>query len=592
MSENYRALTRKYRPQNFEDIVSQDHVSSTLMNAIKQNRLSHAYMFCGPRGVGKTTMARVLARTINEIDSAIDGESLNQTLNIVEMDAASNNKVDDVHHLRESVRIPPQNGRYKVFIVDEVHMLSKAAFNALLKTLEEPPEHAIFIFATTEPHKVLPTILSRVQRFDFKRIAVDEIVHRLRKISVDEKISIDEESLHVIAKKADGALRDALGLMDQAIAFCGDTITHSELLQALNVVGTDRLFEFMDCVKTNDADKGLELINTLLQEGYDIQEFLIGLTEHLRNLYIAHHSKQLYMVEASDDTKAKYKLSAPDFSRDDLMRMLHIVSEAQIKIKDANQPRIQFEITLLKLIHMERSENLAKLLADLEDVKKNSKNLVNTKSDENKDLDSGSTQSINEKEKPSVNESEILSKPTQTEATAPVESNSEEIEEDDDFDLGGPSLKTKFSLLKETITEVKVESEVTDAESTVPLEKKVLRIEEILGIWPAFIESLNGSVSSILKMQTERALPIRLKGTELLLECDNQLAKTMLDEQAKELAGKLQECIGVMLRFNIEVSQKIKQTTARNPYERFKEIQQKDPIVRSLVERFGAELEY
>ena len=183
MSNSYRALTRKYRPQSFEDIVSQEHVSSTLLNAVQQNRLSHAYMFCGPRGVGKTTMARVLARVINSIDDQVDGEALNQTLNIIEIDAASNNKVEDVHYLRESVRIPPQNGRYKIFIVDEVHMLSKAAFNALLKTLEEPPEHAIFIFATTEPHKVLPTILSRVQRFDFKRISVDEIVHRLEKIT-------------------------------------------------------------------------------------------------------------------------------------------------------------------------------------------------------------------------------------------------------------------------------------------------------------------------------------------------------------------------------------------------------------------------
>lgn len=242
MSNSYRALTRKYRPQSFEDIVSQEHVSSTLLNAVQQNRLSHAYMFCGPRGVGKTTMARVLARVINGIDDRVDGEALNQTLNIIEIDAASNNKVEDVHHLRESVRIPPQNGRYKIFIVDEVHMLSKAAFNALLKTLEEPPEYAIFIFATTEPHKVLPTILSSVQRFDFKRISVDEIVHRLEKITHDEGISIDHESLHVIAKKADGALRDALGLLDQAIAFCGDTITYEAVLKALNVVGSDRLF--------------------------------------------------------------------------------------------------------------------------------------------------------------------------------------------------------------------------------------------------------------------------------------------------------------------------------------------------------------
>jgi len=595
MSENYRALTRKYRPQNFEDIVSQDHVSSTLMNAIKQNRLSHAYMFSGPRGVGKTTMARVLARTINEIDNSVDGESLNQTLNVVEMDAASNNKVDDVHHLRETVRIPPQNGRYKVFIVDEVHMLSKAAFNALLKTLEEPPEHAIFIFATTEPHKVLPTILSRVQRFDFKRIAVDEIVRRLKKISEDENISIDDESLHVIAKKADGALRDALGLMDQAIAFCGDSITHNELLQALNVVGTDRLFQFMDCVKTHDADKGLELINTLLQEGYDIQEFLIGLTEHLRNLYIAHHSKQLYMVEASEDTKAKYKESAPGFSRDDLMRMLHIVSEAQIKIKDANQPRIQFEITLLKLIHMERSENLAKLLSDLEEVKKNSKNLASLSSPESKPdvQEKKNKDSATEPEKENlvasteesstIVEEELPSSEKEPEATKEV---------DDEFDIGTPALKTRFSQVNEASkeevkTEIKVETTAQHSQ-----EAKNLQIEDIKSAWPEFIDSLNGSVSSILKMQTERALPVKLKGTELSLECDNQLAKTMLDEQAKELAGKLQECIGVSLRFNVEVSQKIKQTKARNPYERFKEIQQKDPMVRSLVERFGAELEY
>ena len=587
MSENYRALTRKYRPQNFEDIVSQDHVSSTLMNAIKQNRLSHAYMFCGPRGVGKTTMARVLARTINEIDSSVDGESLNQTLNIVEMDAASNNKVDDVHHLRESVRIPPQNGRYKVFIVDEVHMLSKAAFNALLKTLEEPPEHAIFIFATTEPHKVLPTILSRVQRFDFKRIAVDEIVRRLRKISADEQISIDDESLHVIAKKADGALRDALGLMDQAIAFCGDNITHDELLLALNVVGTDRLFQFMSCVKEHNADKGLELINTLLQEGYDIQEFLIGLTEHLRNLYIAHHSKQLFMVEASEDTKNKYKESAPDFSRDDLMRMLHIVSEAQIKIKDANQPRIQFEITLLKLIHMERSESLAKLLADLEEVKKNSKNLGSLTSEDPAPVVEKDSDLTPVKEDISVEET-----PEPELETQPLVETQQPEEPDDEFDIGAPALKTRFSQPTNPVS-AKITTEIEIEETTKPdEEKKNVQIEDIKNAWPQFIESLNGSVSSILKMQTERALPVRLKGTELSLECDNQLAKTMLDEQAKELAGKLQECIGVTLRFNVEVSQKTKQTTARNPYERFKEIQQKDPMVRSLVERFGAELEY
>jgi len=370
MSDNYRALTRTYRPRTFDDIVSQHHVSDTLKNAIKQNRLAHAYMFCGPRGVGKTTMARVLARTVNSIEDEVDGESLNQTLNVIEIDAASNNGVDDIRDLRERVRIPPQNGRYKIYIIDEVHMLSKAAFNALLKTLEEPPDHVIFIFATTEPHKVLPTILSRVQRFDFKRISIDEIVSRLETVARNEGIDIDNESLHVIAKKADGALRDALGLMDQAIAFCGTDIEHEELLRALNVVSNERMFQFMDAVKSRNSASGLELINELLQEGYDIQEFMIGLTEHIRNLYVARNSEKMHLVEASRDTKKRYKAASNDFSEDDLMRMLHIVNEAQFKIKEAHQPKILFEITLLKLIHMERTRNLNELIADLNDLKK------------------------------------------------------------------------------------------------------------------------------------------------------------------------------------------------------------------------------
>jgi DNA polymerase-3 subunit gamma/tau len=613
MSETYRALTRKYRPTSFDDIVSQDHVSSTIKNAIKQGRLSHAYMFCGPRGVGKTTMARVLARTINEIDTSIDGESLNQTLNIVEMDAASNNKVDDVHHLRESVRIPPQNGKYKIFIVDEVHMLSKAAFNALLKTLEEPPEHAIFIFATTEPHKVLPTILSRVQRFDFKRISVDEIVQRLRKIAIDEDISIDEESLHVIAKKADGALRDALGLMDQAIAFCGDTITHNELLQALNVVGTDRLFEFLDCVKEHDADRGLELINTLLQEGYDIQEFLIGLTEHLRNLYIAHESSKLYLVEASEETKKRYLQTAKDFTRDDLMRMLHIISEAQIKLKDASQPRIQFEITLLKLIHMERTEQLSELLAGLQELKKNSGSFVNgsengssSKSESEKTETESSNGQVDHQKEALEPKNEVSDRSEEyTSESDEEEIESEEAyfdeddfeeEEEDDFDIGAPALTTSLAKKARSTSKTapsKIEPKPTSksrSEEQKPPEKMTLSYVE--KNWPAYLESLKGDFPMLLHLQMERVKLLKVKGGELFLECDNQFAKKMLDEQAMDLQKKLKECVGSLLRFNISVGEQSEEDKPMSVYERFKQIQQKDPIIRDIVEIFGAELEY
>jgi len=624
MSDTYRALTRKYRPTSFEDIVSQEHVSDTIKNAIKQNRLSHAYMFCGPRGVGKTTMARVLARTINEIDISIDGESLNQTLNIVEMDAASNNKVDDVHHLRESVRIPPQNGKYKVFIVDEVHMLSKAAFNALLKTLEEPPEHAIFIFATTEPHKVLPTILSRVQRFDFKRISVEEIVQRLRKIAIDEDISIDEESLHVIAKKADGALRDALGLMDQAIAFCGDTITHSELLQALNVVGTERLFEFMECVKEHDADRGLELINTLLQEGYDIQEYLIGLTEHLRNLYIAHETSKLYLVEASEETKKRYQQTAGDFSRDDLMRMLHIISEAQIKLKDASQPRIQFEITLLKLIHMERSEQLSDLLVGLQELKKNSGNFVEAstngsppKKPENEAVEQAEKVSEPEEgasslkttdKEPEGQEASVTSNEIEAEETQPesdpgdvddeIVAEAPEEEEEDDFDIGTPALIT--TLTRKARASVQSDKQKQTANSNgkatdKPSEKDIpekITTEYVQEIWVEYLESLKGDFPMLLHLQMERAKVKKVKGGELHLECDNDFAQKMLDEQSTDLQFKLKEFTGSVLRFNISVGEKDEKDKPMSVYERFKQIQQKDPIIRDIVEIFGAELEY
>ena len=427
MSNSYRALTRKYRPQSFEDIVSQEHVSSTLLNAVQQNRLSHAYMFCGPRGVGKTTMARVLARVINSIDDQVDGEALNQTLNIIEIDAASNNKVEDVHHLRESVRIPPQNGRYKIFIVDEVHMLSKAAFNALLKTLEEPPEHAIFIFATTEPHKVLPTILSRVQRFDFKRISVDEIVKRLKKITTDEGISIDHESLHVIAKKADGALRDALGLLDQAIAFCGDNITYKAVLKTLNVVGSDRLFEFMNCVTRRDTSAGLHLIHTLLQEGYDIQEFLVGLVEHLRNLYVAKQGEQMILIEASADTKANYFEAATTLNATDIMRYLYLISEQQVKIKELSQPRIAFELMFLKMAHIEPLDEKKKLIEGVKNLPSGVERVHTSHSLKNTDNDAsrfetrvGTTQEAKQNQEPS----EESPAKTQAQATPAHHSNS------------------------------------------------------------------------------------------------------------------------------------------------------------------------
>ena len=616
MSDTYRALTRTYRPHSFDDIVSQNHVSDTLKNAIKQNRLSHAYMFCGPRGVGKTTMARVLARTVNEVEQEVDGESLQQTLNIIEIDAASNNGVDDIRDLRERVRIPPQNGRYKIYIIDEVHMLSKAAFNALLKTLEEPPDHVIFIFATTEPHKVLPTILSRVQRFDFKRISIDEIVSRLQKVTDDEGISVDNESLHVIAKKADGALRDALGLLDQAIAFCGNDIEHEELLQALNVVSTDRMFQFMETIQQHDATKGLQLINELLHEGYDIQEFLVGFTEHLRNLYVAKQGENMHLIEASPAIKKRYRKTAENFSEDDLMRMLHILSEAQFQIKEAHQPKIQFEITLLKLIHMERSQKLDALLTKLDALKKKRSNgtgLSSSSADQNDISGSDDKNSSTQKdesesgefdatteEDQSTETSEEISNDEETKVTEeqpePVETDSDSANAQPEVDpiFGAPSLGNgsgATATIPETKTAQKDQPE--EAPFAPKSSSRTITLEDVKENWDLYVTSLKDEVPQMLYFQMQRVEPASLKNRELTLRCNDDFAKEMVKEHKRELAKYLEGKVGGFLRFNCRVRKKeTQEESSMSPYERFKKLQQRDPQIKTLVELFGAELNY
>ena len=379
--DGYLVAARKYRPALFREVVAQEHVTDTLKNALKLDRLAHAYLFSGPRGVGKTTTARILAKAINcttpaeeredqaepcrECDSCRAFED-GRSLNIFEIDAASNNKVDDIRELRETVRVPPQGSKKKVYIIDEVHMLSKQAFNALLKTLEEPPPHALFIFATTEPHKVLPTILSRCQRFDFRRIPVPEVVDRLREICEAEDITADEESLMLVARKGDGALRDALSAFDQAVSLCGTDLQYAELAQAMGVVDLDLFFQLTDHVRSQHSAGVLQLVERIMREGYDLQEFLAGLAEHLRNLLVARSLDDDSLIEAAAATRQRYAAASQHFEESDLLRLLMIAGDAEDAIKNSSQPRLKLEMALLKMASITHAVDLRNALTKLD----------------------------------------------------------------------------------------------------------------------------------------------------------------------------------------------------------------------------------
>ena len=306
--QKYIVSARKYRPSTFESVVGQKALTETLRNAIRSNHLAHAYLFCGPRGVGKTTCARIFAKTINCLSPTADHDACNQcescvafneqrSFNIHELDAASNNSVDDIRHIIDEVRIPPQIGKYSVFIIDEVHMLSAAAFNALLKTLEEPPAHAIFILATTEKHKVLPTILSRCQVFDFSRITIADIVGHLQYVAGQEGVTVSEEALNVVAQKADGGMRDALSIFDQLVTFCGKEITYEQTIASLNVLDTEYYFRLVDAALRADISSALLLFDEILGKGFDAGHFVSGFTTHLRNVLVSKDAATVSLLE-------------------------------------------------------------------------------------------------------------------------------------------------------------------------------------------------------------------------------------------------------------------------------------------------------
>ena len=345
----YLVSARKYRPQDWESVVGQDGITQTLQQAISSNQIAQAYLFCGPRGVGKTTSARIFARAINQF--APDDDAM--AFNVFELDAASNNKVEDIRSIVEQVRIPPQHGTYKVYIIDEVHMLSQAAFNAFLKTLEEPPPHAVFILATTEKHKILPTILSRCQIFDFHRITVPDIVTHLQEIAVKEGVETTEAALHVIASKADGALRDALSMFDQLVAFAGKNLTYEVVTEQLHVLDHDTFFEFIDFALQSNISDSLLLFDGVLARGFDAHHFLSGLGNHIRNLMVCRDVSTLKLMEATPEVKTRFSAQSAQTDLHFIIDALTVVNEADVQYRTSQHQRLLVELAVMKICSLQ-----------------------------------------------------------------------------------------------------------------------------------------------------------------------------------------------------------------------------------------------
>jgi len=345
--EHFIVSARKYRPTVFKDVVGQQAITNTLENAIENNHLAQALLFTGPRGVGKTTCARILAKQINQDGTQKGDEDF--AFNIFELDAASNNSVDDIRNLIDQVRIPPQVGQYKVYIIDEVHMLSSAAFNAFLKTLEEPPKHAIFILATTEKHKIIPTILSRCQIFDFKRITVNDIKGHLAEVAQSENIEAEDDALHVIAQKADGALRDALSIFDRVVSFSGKNLTREAVTENLNVLDYTYYFEITDLLIQNDIPKVLVAFNTILAKGFDGHHFIMGLASHFRDLLVCKNEETIALLEVGEQVKTMYFEQSKKTNQEFLVDGIDLANGCDLKYKSSRNQRLLVELCLLQL---------------------------------------------------------------------------------------------------------------------------------------------------------------------------------------------------------------------------------------------------
>lgn len=576
--QQFVVSARKYRPLSWDEVVGQDHIVSTLRNAIKSDHLAQSFLFCGPRGVGKTTCARILAKTINCENLSPEGDACNEcesclsftqnaSFNIHEIDAASNNSVDDIRSLVDQVRYAPQSGKYKVYIIDEVHMLSAQAFNAFLKTLEEPPSYVKFILATTEKYKIIPTILSRCQIFDFNRITIRDMIRQLKKICGNEGIVADDEAFHFIAQKADGAMRDALSIFDRITTFAGKNISAADVIENLNILDYDYYFKVVEMIAEENAAGILLLFNEVTAKGFDGDTFLIGLAEHLRNLLVCMDPSTVSLLETSEAVAARYKEQAASADASFLLSALNVLNQADIQYRVAKNKHLHVELALMKLCYIRHAVRTPGLESSPE---KKTADLTNKPPVvQRKEVQEELKTSPKEEEaenKPPLSRQEQEKKP---ETTGPVVTPS--------IRLGGK----------------KKEKETTEQPEVSPLEeRREISPELFFMAWKQYADLIRKDKVNMAMMMDHARVKLDA-GNVIQIQLDSQVEVNMFRDATQDLRQFLADAMSNH-QFDLEFSVVEAEKVVQRPYtipEKYKKMEEINPAIRDLKEQLGLELD-